>query len=125
MQLNLKSISMEPRPFEFKRIKKVSEGDAVREIEEIATLQIRPFPRIKQDAKFKVDGQILLTGEDQFDRFSYCLTGWDVTDPADAPIKLTDDVKKAVFNANWEGIADFVLQKSREIESAREASEKN
>ncbi len=112
---------------------------------------IRPFPRVKQDARFK-DGSVLLSGADQLERFLYCLEGWAkaavgidgkpvvdeisglpvidadgiaVADPEGKDIKLKLDVKKAIFDANWEGIADFVLEKSGQFDIQKEEAEKN
>jgi len=135
--LDMKALSMDARPFLWK------DG---------TILMVRPYPRIKQDAKFKAEGMvIILSGQDQYDRFTYCLVDWkkaaldgdgnpileengspviDVDGMAVAgtdgnAVKLTENVKKAVFNANWEGIVDFVIQKSREAESLQEQAEKN
>jgi len=111
MKINLKAMSFDAHEVPFK-------NDAV--------LMIRPYPRSRQSARYKNTGDIVLTGEDQLDRFNYCLTGWKgVADDAGNAIALTDEVKKAIFDANWEGVADFVLRESRKREEEMAASEKN
>ena len=112
MKLDLQSLSLDAKPFPFK---------------DEAVLQIRPFPRIKQGTKYNpADGSLTMSGEAQYERFAYCLTGWEgVADENGQPIVLKDAVKKAIYDANWEGIADFVLIKSMQFDRQKEEAEKN
>lgn len=137
MNIDLKKLARGARPVLFK---------------EDTVLLIKPFPRVKQETKINAEGQIILSGEKQFERFKYCLEDWKKAEvdpktgevikdanghPAIAPIgfavvdselnevKLTDDIKKLIFDANWEGIADFVTLQSLQMDVREAASEKN
>jgi hypothetical protein len=119
MKLDLAKASYEGREFEFAG----------------ATLTIRPYPASRSDIQFK-DGAIVFPGASARDMFFYCLTKWEnVIGTDDQPLKLTDDVKKKIFDfklisapdEKGENIslADFVMRKAREMSEQITADTKN
>lgn len=89
-------------------------------------LKIRPFPASMGSATITDKGMVL-SGEDRLERFCYCLVDWDgvVDAETQAPIKLTDEIKRKVFDFDLAGIPAFVLSKGREWEIEKDADEKN
>jgi len=81
-----------------------------------AELRLRPFPASKGSFEFNVkEDTMRLAGAEQFKIFNYCLGGCDGIDGADdKPLKLTDDVKKKIFDfrfrvENFNDMVTFVL----------------
>jgi len=90
-----------------------------------ARLFIRPYPSSKSNLVIR-DGRPVISGEDQWDIFNYCLVDWkNVTDATGATISCTEDIKKKVFDFAMAGISAFVLEKSRQFHLAEEDAEKN
>lgn len=88
-------------------------------------LKIRPFPRSMENNTLSRDG-IVVRGEDAFEKFSYCLVDWEgVTGANDAPLALTPNVKKVVFDSGMGGIPAFVLKKVAELDAEWESDQKN
>jgi len=100
-----------------------------------AKLTIRPYPASRTDVQFR-DGAIVLAGSSARDMFIYCLTKWDnVTGADDKPLKLTDDVKKKIYDfrlisaddedGNPIIMSDFVIRKARELSEEIASDAKN
>jgi len=88
-------------------------------------LKIRPYPATKSDVVFR-DGSLVITGENQFEVFSYCLEAWEnIVDAEEKLLVLTDDVKQKVFDFQLAGIPLFVLNKVRSFEQQKADREKN
>ena len=88
-------------------------------------LKIRPYPASKSDVVFR-DGSLVITGENQYEIFSYCLEEWkDFVDADGKPLALTDAVKQKVFDFQLAGIPLFVLNKVRRFEQEKAGREKN
>jgi hypothetical protein len=100
-----------------------------------AKLTIRPYPRSRADVMVK-DGSLIITGNSMRDMFVYCLTKWEgVTGDNDQPLKLTDDVKRKIYdyklgsivdeNGETVAMADFVNAKVREFDNEISGDIKN
>jgi hypothetical protein len=100
-----------------------------------ARLTIRPYPASRSDIQVK-DGAIVLSGNSARDMFMYCLTKWEnVVGADDQPLKLTDDVKKKIFDfrlisapdekGDTVSLSDFVIRKAREMSEEITADTKN
>lgn len=100
-----------------------------------ARLTIRPYPASRSDVQVK-DGAIVLSGASARDMFMYCLTKWEnVVGADDQPLKLTDDVKKKIFDfrlisapdekGDTVSLSDFVIRKAREMSEEITADTKN
>ena len=100
-----------------------------------AKLTIRPYPASRTDVQFR-DGAIVLSGSSARDMFIYCLSKWEnVVGSDDKPLKLTDDVKRKIFDfrlisaddedGNPVTMSDFVIRKAREISEEITADAKN
>lgn len=107
MKLETKKTSYESKWFDF--------GDA--------RLKVRPYPASRVDIGFKA-GQVIIAGESSYEMFAYCLTEWEgVVDSDGTELKLTDAVKKTIFDfklGTIDGVtmSDFVISKAREIMEA-------
>jgi len=114
MQLDISKFSYDSKRFTHK----TTDGEECH-------LDIRPFPASMGSVEFGPKGTFVSTGSDRFDRFMYCLTGWDVQDAEGKVIPLTDEVKKTVFDFGAEGIPGFVLTKVAEMDGIKAELEKN
>lgn len=121
MDLNISGVSYEGKWFDF--------GDG--------RLKIRPYPASKTNFIFK-DGGAVLSGEQGFEKFNYCLESWEgfvaKDDEAKKPIELTEDVKRKVFDFRLGSIKDgdqeitmpdFVFARADELLKGIVAAEKN
>ncbi len=90
-----------------------------------AELKIRPF--IRSQAQFAMkDGTALFLGEQGLKTFVFCLEDWrNVVDTEDKAILLTEELKKELFDSNYLGIADFVVEKNMEMAKEFGAEIKN
>lgn len=91
-------------------------------------LKIRPYPASRSTLSIK-DGAFMISGAENFNKFSYCLIEWD-----SMAEKLTAETKKKIFDFRLGKIkiddvdicmADFVIQKADELFQKAEALEKN
>jgi hypothetical protein len=98
-------------------------------------LKIRPYPASKLAFVVK-DGGAVFSGEQNFEKFKFCLVAWEgfVTPaPENKPITLNDDVKKKIFDFRIsvkDGdkevfISDFVTEKADELFKEAQVAEKN
>lgn len=119
MKVNISKASYEGREFDF--------GDA--------KLGIRPYPLSRADVAIK-DGALIFSGGNARDMFIYCLVRWDgVIGADDLPLRLTEDVKKKVYDFKLISItdekgdeismSDFVIRKAREMTEEIAADAKN
>lgn len=120
MELNLKEYSYEGQWFDF--------GNG--------RLKIRPYPASKMDFAFN-DGNIIISGEQSWEKFKYCLMAWEnyVTPaPEHKPIELSDEVKKKVFDFHLVSVmiddkevtmSAFVVSKADELFTKAVIVEKN
>lgn len=63
-----------------------------------ARVQIRPYPASRANYAFKRDGVMVLSGEQNLDKFSYCFIGWEGFGDEGKTIPLTDETKRKVFD---------------------------
>jgi len=93
-------------------------------------LKIRPYPASRQDVTLK-EGAVILSGDAGFDMFSYCLEDWEnYVGADDQPLKLTDDVKKKLYDfklakVDGEALSDFTLKTARKLTDEIGAETKN
>lgn len=91
--------------------------------EDTCKLTVRPYPESTENTiGFGLDGTIK---RDNWKRFNYCLTKWDVIGADDRPLPLTEDVKRKVYDFDIKGIKTFVLMKINELEAERRDLSKN
>lgn len=85
-----------------------------------ARLKIRPYPMSLASVAFK-DGAMLFSGDEGMDMFTYCLVDWEgVVDAGGQPLKLTQDVKKKLYDFRLgrsaeDFLSDFVLRTARAL----------
>ncbi|MBW2341223.1 MAG: hypothetical protein JRF50_12920 [Deltaproteobacteria bacterium] len=90
-----------------------------------ARLNIRPFPASKSDVIFR-NGSLVISGENQYEIFSYCLVDWENVVGADnKPLPCTDEVKQKVYDFQMGGIPLFVLKIVRGFDKRKADQEKN
>lgn len=97
-----------------------------------AELEIRPYPSSLTNAMISRDQEsFMLSGAEQCKMFIYCLTGWrKVVDANGNAFKLTDEVKKKIFdfriqNREFAELVNFVLSQNASIAIQKEEQEKN
>lgn len=118
MKIAMKELSYEPRWFSFP-------DRAAAVTQEGPALEIRPYPFSQSNVLLR-DGGFVITGEEQFKIFKHCLNSWrGFVGDDDQPLKLTEDVKKVLFDFRVQGIADFVLARNREFQDQKATEEKN
>ena len=117
MKLQLEKASYEGRWFDF--------GDG--------RLKIRPYPASKSTFAIK-DGVVIFFGEQNLDKFTYCLMAWEGMDAEGKPVELTKEAKRKVYDfrlgkATIGGaeiqMSDFVIQKADEMLAEAQEAEKN
>jgi len=92
---------------------------------ENACLKIRPQPFSASSITIR-DGAMVISGEDQCQRFKDALEEMAHVVGADGkPLPCTDEVKQKIYDFRLGGIADFVLNKIWEFHRAKEREEKN
>ncbi len=107
MKLELDKFSYEGKEYEYKESK----------------LTIRPYSESNEGTvSIGLDGSIR---RDNWKRFNYCLTKWDVVGADEKPLPLTEDVKRKVYDFDIEGIKTFVLMKINELEAEGRELKKN
>lgn len=88
-----------------------------------ARVRVRAYPASRSNIMFK-EGAVLVSGEASFDKFSYCLVGWEGFGENGKPIELTEDVKKKIFDFHIGSVtidgkevvlSAFVIQKAEEL----------
>jgi len=100
-----------------------------------AFLTVRPYPQSRADVTIK-GGAIILSGASARDMFIYCLTKWDnVIGADDLPLKLTEDVKKKIYDfklisivdekGETVALSDFVIRTARELTEEIASDTKN
>jgi len=93
-------------------------------------LKIRPYPASKQAFAIK-DGVFIVYGEQNLEKFIYCLTAWEgFTGEDKKPVELTKDLKKQIFDfrlckSGEVTMSDFVIQKADELFIEAQGQEKN
>jgi hypothetical protein len=114
MKLNLEKAAYEGRWFDF------ADGK----------LKIRPYPASKTAFAIK-DGAFIVYGEQNLEKFIYCLTAWEgITYDDGKPLELTKELKKQIFDfrlckSGDETMSDFVIQKADELFAEAQGQEKN
>lgn len=91
-----------------------------------ARLKIRPYPASKTNLRVNADG-MQLSGEEQFDVFSYCLEeveNLEITVNG-KPHSFDEKLKRLIFDFRIGGIPEFVMEKGRQFEAVKEEQEKN
>lgn len=93
-------------------------------------LKIRPYPLSRTEVTFK-DGAVVFGGAAAMDMFVYCLTEWEgVVDAEGKSLKLTEDVKKKIYDFKLgrmddDTLSDFVLKTARVLTEEIGADTKN
>ena len=112
MKIDLSKINWEGQWFDFK---------------DEARLKIRPIPRSRQNFLLTQQG-MRFDGSQRMEDFKFSLVaieGIEIIDQKGNAVQLNDLVKQTIFDSNWEGIPDFVLEKQLFLAAQMAESEKN
>jgi hypothetical protein len=94
-------------------------------VDDGAELKIRPYAVGQGDIIFR-DGEVVQSGRDRWKMFDYSLVAWKgITDADGKDLKMSDKVKKMVFDYSLGDIATFVIIKNGELLKERQEQEKN
>lgn len=109
LKINVSNLSYEPKAYEYK-------GSHV---------MIRPWPASRNE--FIYNGKALvMTGEKQLERFTYCLAGWDFLDGEGKALPCNPDTKRLIFDHNLEPeLVTMVMEVSTSFHEEKETQEKN
>lgn len=101
------------------------------ELEGGGAVKIRPYPASKEVFLLNRDGDIKMLGENQKQKFMYCLTGWrDISDGKGSPVGFSAKIKEQIFewHTHDEGmllLVNEVLRLVAELKKAKEEDEEN
>lgn len=89
-------------------------------------IQVRPVLKSLQNIIIRDSGEIAIVGKDQKRIYLYCFMDWENFESKDGKIlKLTLPIKEAIYDQAIQGIATFILSKSRQFEETKKVAEKN
>lgn len=111
MLINIDNLRYEARWFDYQ--------DGVR-------LKIRPYPASMSNVIIRAGKGVVLEGEESLKMFVYCLIDWDgVVDANGKPLPCTDEIKRIIYDFQVGGLPQYTIMKVRELETVKEADEKN
>jgi len=120
LKLNFTKLSYDGKWYDFDKDEQVEkpEGDNV-------FLKIRPYPAKLSNISIR-DGAVVITGDEQFKVFMYCLEAWkNIQNAEGKELQCNDENKKKVFDFRIAEIPNFVTLKAANVEETKRASEKN
>jgi len=119
MKLDFTGLSMDPKVYDFET------GELLTEAGDRVAVGVRPYPAELTKVVITPEGMVV-DGAQTMEIFAYCLTDLYNFEGADGvALTLTDGVKEALFKYNPHGIRDFVIQRSRDFQDAKGASERD
>lgn len=89
-------------------------------------IKIRPAPKSILNILIRDNGEFSISGRDQKRIYLYCFMEWEnFEDKQGRPLRLTNAIKEKIYDQAAQGIAPFVLSKSRQFEEIKKDLIKN
>lgn len=122
MKLDLSNLSYDAKWYDFETEQKVDDQDLA---PDKVYFKIQPLPFSRTNILLH-DGDLLLTGKDQYRIFNDSLIDWkNVTDANGQALKCDEKTKKLVYDFRLAGISTFVLRIVWGQDKERVVDEKN